>query len=32
MKVKTKLANKTNYTNGRNSPIKYIVIHFTANN
>ncbi len=32
MDVKTKLANKTNYTNGRNSPIKYIVTHFTANN
>lgn len=26
--IKTKLANKSNYNNGRNSPIKYIVILF----
>ena len=32
MKVKTKLADKSNYTNGRSCPIKYLVIHFTANN
>lgn len=28
MNIKTKLANKSNYNNGRNSPIKYIVILF----
>lgn len=32
MKIKTKLANSSNFTKGRNASIKYIVIHFTANN
>ncbi len=32
MDIKAKLANTNNYTKGRNSSIKYIVIHFTANN
>lgn len=32
MEIKTKLANSSNFTKGRNTSIKYIVIHFTANN
>jgi len=32
MDIKSKLANSDNYTKGRSSTIKYIVIHFTANN
>ncbi len=32
MDIKSKFADISNYTKGRISPIKYIVIHFTANN
>ena len=32
MDIKSKFADTSNYTRGRNSPVKYIVIHFTANN
>ena len=32
MEIKTKLANRSNFTKGRSTSIKYIVIHFTANN
>lgn len=32
MKIEELLANTSNYTNGRVQPIKYIVIHYTANN
>lgn len=32
MEIKTKLANSSNFTKGRSTSIKYIVIHFTANN
>ena len=32
MKINKLLAHSSNYTNGRNKSIKYLVIHYTANN
>ena len=32
MEINTKIADKSNYTKGRNLSVKYLVIHFTANN
>ena len=32
MEINTRLADTSNFTKGRSSSVKYIVIHFTANN
>lgn len=32
MIIKEMLAHTSNYTKGRNKPIEYIVVHYTANN
>ncbi|HCT64215.1 MAG TPA: N-acetylmuramoyl-L-alanine amidase [Lachnospiraceae bacterium] len=32
MNIKTRIADKSNFTVGRTKPIQYIVIHYTANN